>query len=235
MLMVSGIGPVDTLQKYDIPVISALEGVGQDMWDHVLFGPSYQVTTLMHSAVSNPEFLALATEQYFTNGTGILGNPGGDVLAGEKLPAAQRKALSPASRAALAKFPPDWPEVEYLIEDAYTGTNENYITGAPKTPFMYASPTAALVAPLSRGNVTISSADMADPPIINPNFLTHIADQELAVAAFKRIRQLMDTKIVQTITVEETFPGRTVSTDAQILDVIRQTGIQVFHAAATCE
>ena len=110
--MVSGIGPRETLQQYDIPVISDLPGVGQNMWDHLLFGQSYQVTPITHSALSNASYLALATEQYIANGTGLLGNPGGDLLGWEKLPSPQRDSLSKASMAALATFPSDWPELE---------------------------------------------------------------------------------------------------------------------------
>lgn len=32
LLMVSGVGPKDTLDKYNIPVVSELSGVGQNMW-----------------------------------------------------------------------------------------------------------------------------------------------------------------------------------------------------------
>ena len=36
--------------------------------------------TYTHSALGNPSYLALATEQYFANGSGLLGNPSGDLL-----------------------------------------------------------------------------------------------------------------------------------------------------------
>ena len=48
--MVSGIGPEETLRQHDIPVISASPGVGQNMWDHVLFGVIYEAN-LTTSAV----------------------------------------------------------------------------------------------------------------------------------------------------------------------------------------
>ena len=32
MLMVLGIGPAETLQKFDIPVLANRSGVGQNMW-----------------------------------------------------------------------------------------------------------------------------------------------------------------------------------------------------------
>jgi choline dehydrogenase len=237
MLMVSGVGPAETLRQFNIPIIADLPGVGQNMWDHILFGANYRVSTLTHSATSNATFLAEILEEYMTkNGSGMLGNPGGDLIAFEKLPSSERGSLSPETLAVLAEFPPDWPEIEYLALDAYSGNNSNYITGAPKTPYMYVSASAAIVAPSSRGNVTITSASMEDPPLINPNWLTHPADQELAVAAFRRIRQLMDTDIVSEVVVgEELLPGRHVMSDSEILYSIRENGIQVFHAAATCE
>lgn len=37
LLMVSGIGPKAILQQYGIRVVKDLAGVGQNMWDHVLF------------------------------------------------------------------------------------------------------------------------------------------------------------------------------------------------------
>lgn len=40
LLMVSGIGPQATLKQYGIQVLSDLAGVGQNMIDHVLFGPN---------------------------------------------------------------------------------------------------------------------------------------------------------------------------------------------------
>jgi choline dehydrogenase len=235
MLMVSGIGPADTLKRFNIPIVSDLKGVGQNLDDHILFGASYQVKTLTHSALGNVTYSALATEQYKTNGSGMLGNPGGEIIAWEKLPPPLRNSLSASTRASLAKFPPDWPEVEYLVLDAYSGDNQNLILGAPRTPFMYASPAAGIITSQSRGSVTISSADAAVPPVIDPNWLTDPADQELAVAAFKRMRQMMDTDVMKKVWVEEVVPGRNVSSDAEILNGIRQNGIQLFHASATCK
>lgn len=38
LLIVSGVGPIDTLRQFDIPVVKGLAGVGQNMWDRVMFG-----------------------------------------------------------------------------------------------------------------------------------------------------------------------------------------------------
>ena len=80
MLMVSGIGPAETLQSSGIEVLANLPGVGQNMWDHIFFGPTYDVNTVTHNFLGSPEFAAQAAQEYSTSRTGILTNVGGDLL-----------------------------------------------------------------------------------------------------------------------------------------------------------
>ncbi len=92
------------------------------------------------------------------------------------------------------------------------------------------------MAPFSRGNVTIASSDTADNPIISPNWLLDPRDQEIAVAGFKRARQVFETDSIRK-TVNggaEFFPGAKVKSDADILKVIMQTASTIDHAAGTC-
>lgn len=94
----------------------------------------------------------------------------------------------------------------------------------------------ALVAPYSRGNVTINSADAAKPLVINPNWLADPQDQAIVVAGFKRARQIFHTSAMAPILIgPENFPGVAVQTDAQILNIIRQSFTTVFHASCTCK
>lgn len=80
MLMVSGIGPAATLQSNGINIIADRPGVGQNMWDHIFFGPSYDVNAVTHNSLGDPTFAAQAAKEYLTNRTGILTNVGGDLL-----------------------------------------------------------------------------------------------------------------------------------------------------------
>lgn len=117
----------------------------------------------------------------------------------------------------------------------YFGDQNNFITGAPNDGYNYASSIVALVAPLSRGNISISSANMADQPLINPNWLTDPADVQVAIAGYKRVRQMFATKAMAPVLIgPEYFPGPSVQTDAELLHIIRQSLNTVFHAAATC-
>ena len=237
LLMVSGVGPPDTLSKYEIDVVAALPGIGQNLQDQLFFGPSHRVNVVTHSALGHdPAFRAAAEATYLAHQTGPLGNGGGDFAAWEKLPEPQRAALSPAARAALASFPPDWPELEYLMFDGYAGDSRNFILGAPRDAYSYATLVAAQAAPLSRGTVSIRSADTADLPVVDPKWLSDPTDRELLLAGFKRAREVLASPAVRSVLVgEEVYPGANVTTDEQILEAIREAAMTVWHPSATCK
>jgi len=236
LLMVSGVGPQATLSKYNIPVVADRPGVGQNMWDHILFGPAYRVNVITGSSLANPAFAAQTAADFNRDQTGILANTGGDFLAWEKIPRSARKSFTNQTERSLATFPADWPEIEYLNVGGFFGYQNNFVTGGPHDGYNYGSIPIALVAPLSRGNISISSADMADAPLINPNWLTDPADVAVAIAGYKRVRQLFATQALAPILIgPEFFPGTQVSTDDEILHLIRQSLNTVYHAAATCK
>jgi choline dehydrogenase len=79
---------------------------------------------------------------------------------------------------------------------------------------------AALVAPQSRGNVTLASSNNGDLPIIHTPALQSATDQQVAVAAYKRVRQAFASSYMQKAVIgPEYYPGAAVQTDAQILEV----------------
>ena len=231
LLMVSGIGPRSTLQYHDIPLLSELPGVGQNMWDHIIFGSSFRVNLLTDSELSiSHEYAAQVTQLYLQNQSGPLTYPAGYV-GYEKLP--NRQDFSITANESLAKLPNDWPEIGYIPVDTYTGYNDRPATAILNDGNNYGTIVNVLVAPQSRGNVTIASPDTSDPPIINPNWLTDPTDAEVVVAAFKRTRQVWNH--LEEITIgPEKLPGPTVQTDEEILAYIRQDFSQLYHAAATC-
>lgn len=93
-----------------------------------------------------------------------------------------------------------------------------------------------MLATTSRGNVTIASANTEDPPVINMNWLSTETDQQLAIAAYKRIRDIFHSKAMASIVIgKEYFPGKNYSTDAEILNVIQNTVMTIYHAACTCK
>ncbi|KAI3331470.1 GMC oxidoreductase [Xylariaceae sp. AK1471] len=236
LLMVSGIGPASTLEGLGIPVVADRPGVGQGMQDHVYFGPAYRVIGQTSSSFADPEFSADATRQFRDNASGILTNPSNDVLGWEKFPEPIRSTLSEETRHTLDQYPADWPEVEYLAINGYLGYQNVSGGSDPHDGFNYATMGVALGIPQSRGNVTITSADNAVHPVINPNFFGDRTDVEVAIAGYKRVREFWKSSTMKPFRVdeEEAFPGLDVSTDAEIEQIIKESFQTIFHASCTC-
>ena len=74
--MVSGIGPKETLKKYNIPVLSDLPGVGQGLQDQPLYGLIYNLSVITTSSLRNATYAAQAVQDYLSNQTGPLTSPG---------------------------------------------------------------------------------------------------------------------------------------------------------------
>lgn len=176
--------------------------------------------------LNNAEFAKNAVHAYVTNRTGPLTSVNGDLLGWEKLPKPNRNRLSPSTIAQLAEFPSDWPEIEYVPIDTAVAP-----TGAAPTD-SFISFGVSLLTPISRGNVTITSTDTSIKPLINPNWLFEKADQEVAVQALRRIREIAAKSGV---VLEEVAPGPNVQSDKDVLMWIPKNAGLIYHASATCE
>lgn len=164
----------------------------------------------------------------------MLTNTASEFLGWEKIPASLRANFSEETSKALAEFPADWPEIELIFLDAYAGYQLDFLTGAPLNNRTYASVSTGLSAPLSRGNVTINSTDTLKNPVVNLNLLSDPRDQEVAVQAFKRAREIFATKAMRSIVIgDEAFPGSNITTDEEILGLIKESALTIYHASAT--
>ncbi|KAJ4333699.1 hypothetical protein N0V95_009362 [Ascochyta clinopodiicola] len=236
LLMVSGVGPAEILTRHSIPIIADRPGVGQNMWDHVVLSIGQQVSVETYGRLMNRTTAAEAELDYAINQGGILTNDQSDYLGWEKLPAASRTKFSNSTSSDLSAFPADWPEVEYEISSAPFGTPP---FSTPENPIDVGYLQPVLLTPLSRGNVSILSASMADPPIISPNWLTHPTDQEVAVATLKRGREFFNTSAIAPILIgEELLPGQDLpvgSSDEEILAYLQMNIGFNWHASCTCK
>ncbi|KAH6643472.1 hypothetical protein BKA67DRAFT_596203 [Truncatella angustata] len=174
--------------------------------DQPFFGPSYPVSLRTHSALSNPAFMAEQFINYRESRTGYLTNPGSDFLAFEH-------AFYGMGR-------------DTLVDHAFTPIDGRH----------YVSVLPTIVATFSRGNVSINSTDTAVNPIIHPNLLSDPRDREIAVAAFKRARQIANTAALAPVRDgDEVYPGPAVQTDSEILENIMVSTAPIWHAAGTCK
>ncbi|KAK6852041.1 gmc oxidoreductase protein [Apiospora arundinis] len=226
LLMVSGIGPKAVLDSQSIPVIVDSPGVGQNLVDPVQIAVSHAVNTPSgQSLTADPVLAPHYVKQYLEDASGPFSSAAG-YLAAERIPPQLRSALSAGAQEKLAGYPADWPEIMYIV-GSFLGHNLATI-GA----------TAAwMPITFSRGNITLRSASMAEPPSISLNWLDNSVDAEIALAAFKRLREIWMTEAASAIQDDdgpELLPGAGVQTDQQVLDYIRQSATPIWHPAGTC-
>lgn len=176
--MVSGIGPRATLEDLSIPLVAESEGVGQNIWvceqqpppphssnskkhaqDQPWIGLAYKKT--YEIILNNPNVTGQAVSGYLANQSDFLAGIDGGGSVGQK-PPHPYPSLPPPSNAS----PPDRPEIK-LDPLAYSPVPDN----VSSTDY-YITLGACFVAPLSRGNMTISSNDTNDRALINPAWMT---------------------------------------------------------------
>lgn len=249
MLMVSGIGPQDTLKAHSIEVLSDLPGVGQNMWDHAIISVANRAqTTSVSTLFSDPGFYFQANADFDESATGPLTSPFGN-WGWEKVSVLYRpnvstsklmnfcqapeKFVSQSTRSDLSKeFTADWPSLEYVSVPAYFGPYTDLAD--PSDGFNYVSLLIAIITPMSRGNITISSSKMSDPPVISPNWLTHPHDVEVLMAGFKRAREIIRPTLNEVLTGDEAWPGANITSDADIIKMIHESVAPIYHPSSTC-
>lgn len=174
LLLLSGIGPKEELEKLDIHVAQNLN-VGRDFKDHIAFvGVNYIVNdTTAEPADPKEDLIA-----YLKNGKGPLTSVNVEGLGFIRTP--------------VSKYKPGYPDVELLfVPQAYNVGYEKlkHLNFKPETYDSVWKPiegkrafTIAVVQsqPKSRGTVTLKSKDPLNHPVISPNQLSDDEDYDIS-------------------------------------------------------
>lgn len=232
LLMVSGVGPAAQLAEHNITVIADRPGVGQNMWDHILFPVTYEVNVITASIFDRPGASEAASLEYLQNQTGLLTTPSADYLGWEKIPKNYFANMTAQAQADLNNnFPADWPNFELIVIGFRAFGSAGTEPGR-----LYADMQIALITPLSRGRVGINSSSMEDQPLIDLGWLTNETDVEQTIIALKRGRDYWNSPSMRQVRIgEEINPGVDVTTDAEIEAYVREHASTVYHASCTCK
>lgn len=171
LLLLSGVGPKEDLEKLDIHVAQDLN-VGRNFKDHLAFVGVNYVLNDTYSEPAKEELIA-----YLKNGKGPLTSVNVEGLAFLRTPA--------------SKDQPDSPDVELIfVPQAYNVGYEKlkHLNLKPETYDSVWKPiegkrafTIAVVQtkPKSRGTVTLKTKDPLNHPVISPNQLSDPEDQDI--------------------------------------------------------
>ncbi|KAG8222746.1 hypothetical protein J437_LFUL008144 [Ladona fulva] len=182
ILLLSGVGPQEDLEKIGIPVIQHLPGVGMNLQNHVAFFVNFFVnesaTTSLNWATAM-EYLLF--RDGLMSGTGV-------------------SATTAFVHSRLSEDPKgDDPDLQYffggyLANCAKTGqVGEREDPNAPADAMRSVQFIPAVIHPKSRGYLKLKSADPAAYPLIQPLYLTHPEDVERLVDGVKIAIKLSKT------------------------------------------
>jgi choline dehydrogenase-like flavoprotein len=190
LLMLSGIGPKEDLQKVGIPVLQDLR-VGYNLQDHITLGTLYftanSSVTARFDNILGDVFSVL---QYTLTRNGTLTIPGAiealaflDIDDSDGLPEIE---LIFAGTTVASLFPVwlGWggkPEI-YKVYKSLGHKNAFQIF-------------PMLMHPKSRGRVTLKDKDPETKPLLYHNYLTEKQDVEILIKGIKQAIQLMDTDV----------------------------------------
>jgi choline dehydrogenase len=218
LLQLSGVGDGELLQRHGIAVTHHAPAVGQNLQDHLCVSYYYRA----NRRTLNDDY----------------GRWLGRIKAGLQFMLLRAGPLSLSVNQAGGFFR-STPAQRYANLQVYFNPLSYEIPKEkgqmprpkPYSGFLLA---ASSCRPSSRGSVEIASGRVADPPLIRPNFLTTQHDIDEAIQGSLLIRKLVNAPALADLTVEETDPGRRVSSEADMLQYFRQNSGSIYHLCGSC-
>lgn len=215
LLMLSGIGDSEWLQKWNIPVAQHLPGVGKNLQDH------YDIDTI--HALNGPYSLERYNKPLRMLAAGI------QYLLFKTGPVTTNIAEAGGFW---------WGDKEQKTPDIqfHFLPGAGVEAGIPEVPSGYGvTLNFYQLRPRSRGTVELASANPADNPVVNTNHFSDPYDVQVAVEGVKLCRKMMSQPAFEQLVTEEHFPGSQVESDEQIIEFCRQYGRTAYHPVGTCK
>lgn len=213
ILLLSGIGPTQELSQHNIQTIHDLPGVGKGLSDHplVVIGASFAPGVGLSDRTqfdSNPAALEAAREQWKRDGTGEINLHRSCVITGwlkenSILTTSEYQNLDTLSKQYLTKD--SVPHYELFLAGPHFPPTYVVPEGTS-----YLSTVVCLMNMQSRGEITLKSANVNDPPAIDSNYMSHPFDRKMLTLA---IREAM--KFYQSGAIEKEFKGYVLAPKSQ--------------------
>lgn len=221
LLMLSGIGPENELEKFGIKVKLNSPKVGKTLQNHVCYRPQYLCSAPISSSKHlQPLNILKAGMKYVFDKSGPLAETyavAGGFLKTDKtleVPDAQVVLLS-------ALGPTKTGGAGYKMRDLLPDEHGFGLTvyqGSPR----------------SRGSVTLRSPDPFDQPLITSGYFSDPYDMEVLKTAVKKMRKMMKQPAISQFIKKELAPGEDIEDEKSLEKEIRRNGATAYHQCASC-
>lgn len=214
LLLLSGIGPAQSLSALGISVVADVPEVGQNLREHRLLSLQFRLSHGSDNRAFAGIGLAQSIVRYYAMRHGPLAQAAFEVggfvrtTPGEGGPDAQI-GLAPIS-------------LNKTTQKMKLETMPGALCGGYP------------MRPESAGELALIDADPNKPLTIRPNYLAEEVDRTVSVAIVRFIRNMFAAPALSSFAPRETFPGPDVVTEDEIVDAFHRLGQAGFHAAGTC-
>ena len=214
LMLLSGLGPADELRAVGVPVVADLPGVGRNLHDHFGIDIVYELNG-PHSLdkYAKPHWMLWAGLEYAIFRKGPVTS---NVAEGGAFWYADRSAPTPDL------------QFHFLVGTGVKEGVPNINSGSGIKLNSYT------LRPGARGSVRLRSSNIADVPIIDPNFLGDPYDLKTSSEGVKISREILNQPAMARYIKKEHFPGPTVRTKADFEAYARQYGRTSYHPVGTC-
>ena len=236
LLMLSGIGPAEELEKLNIPLFVESPDLGKNFSDHSSITQFYRIR--------NPEKGLCAPSAAFNHPSYVEGFPTDYIIAESAPTSALKQALqldSPEPEKSVISdtdpylFP---PRTHYEILPMYAPTEVPLTDmNIPLDGSIISIGIIGLL-PTSRGSVTLASRDPMAHPLIDPNYYATHVDRVVLRAGMRRNMAAFETPEAQAVVAEEVPPAgfpalNSKSTDDELDARIKRCAGTFYHTSGT--
>jgi choline dehydrogenase len=214
LLMLSGIGDADELDRFEIPRVAHLPGVGRNLQDHL--------EIYVQHACTRPISLYAAQRPWQKARIGLEW-----ILLKRGLGATSHFEAGAFIRSRAGIEHPDLQYHFLPIAVNYDGSNPQKTHGFQA----HVGP----MRPTSAGRVSLRSADRREPPSILFNYMATEGDRQEMRAAVRLTREIFAQRAFDPYLGPELAPGAEVDTDAEIDAFVRARAESAYHPCGTCK
>ncbi|MGE8065094.1 GMC family oxidoreductase [Pseudomonas sp. NPDC089569] len=216
LLMLSGVGGMEQLQRHQIAVRHELPGVGRNLQDHWYVSFTWRCTP--ESSVNH----RLSGLRKYLEGARYVLTHGGYL------------ALGAAPVTAYVRSEPDTRvDLQLSLNPMSFSAAPSGEVAADSYPGMSAS--VLLLTPKSRGYMDLASNNPLDAPLLYPNYFSDESDVRRHVAGLRLLRQIIQLPPLGLRVIEEMKPGPDCASDEQLFDYLKRFGSTGWHPVGTCK
>ena len=217
LLLLSGLGPAEHLQDLGIPIVRDMPAVGSNLHDHFNSFVSWRCSKAitLNDLENSPWRKLSAGVRYALFRSGPMASNG--IHAGLFTRSDQRL---------------ERPDIQInLFEWSVVERGKDRVLAHPFPGFTM-SPVH--LRPDGRGTVRLASSDPLVPPKVLFDYLRTDYDMQAIIFGIRLCRRIAEQPALKPYIVEELQPGATITSDADLAEYVRQSGVSNQHPTSSC-